>query len=55
LAIRFAVRLYRKKLTSRPTINVYFATETGASKRYAEKLKQKFITAFNVNVYQMNE
>jgi hypothetical protein len=42
-------------MTDRPTVNIFYATETGASKRYAEKLKQKFINAFNVNLCQMNE
>ena len=42
-------------MTERPTVNIFYATEMGTSKRYAEKLKQKFVGAFNVNVFQMIE
>ena len=55
MAIWFAVWMFHKKINSRPTINIFYATETGTAKRFAEKLKKKFATAFNVKVCQMKE
>ena len=55
LAIQFAVRLFRKKMSSRPEARIYFATETGTAKRYAEKLKKEFGATFNVKLCQMDE
>ena len=54
-AIQFAIRLLRKKTASKPNVHIYYATETGSSKRYAEKLKQKLVNAFNVTINKMNE
>ncbi len=54
-AVRFAVALYRQKMQSRPSVNVFYATETGTTKRYAEKLRQTFDNEFNVNFSKMSE
>lgn len=55
MAIQFAVRLFRKKMSSRPEARIYFATETGTAKRYADKLKKEFGTSFNVKLCPMDE
>ena len=55
MAIWFAVWMFHKKINSRPTINIFYATETGTAKRFADKLKKKFATAFNVKFLQMKE
>ncbi len=56
-AVRFAVALYRQKMQSRPSVNIFYATETetGTTKRYAEKLRQTFDNEFNVNFSKMSE
>jgi len=55
MAIRFAVRLFLKKMNSRPVVSIFYATETGTAKRFADKLKKKFSADFNVKMCQMNE
>ena len=54
-AVCFAVALYRQKMQSRPSVNIFYATETGTTKRYAEKLRQTFDNEFNVNFSKMSE
>jgi hypothetical protein len=55
LAVRFAVGLFRAKMIRRPKVKIFFATETGVSKRYAERLKKLFLKSFNVSMYSMEQ
>ena len=55
IAARFAVSLFRAKMSRRPPAKIIYATETGVSKRYAEKLKKIFSQFFNVSLLTMDQ
>ena len=55
LAVRFSVGLFRAKISRRHPVHIFYATETGVSKRYAEKLKKIFAQFFNVSVLTMDQ
>ena len=38
MAVRFAVALYRLKKATRPTVKIFYATETGTAKKFTKRL-----------------
>ena len=55
ILIRFMVGLFRDVLKKRPVVKIFYATETGTAKRYAEKLRRLFSASFNVSSMDMSQ
>lgn len=55
LAVKFAVRMFRVRMRRRPAVRIFYATETGAARTFAEKLRKKFSGQFHVRVLRMSE
>jgi hypothetical protein len=53
--VRFLVGVFRDILKKRPIVQVFYATETGTAKRYAEKLRKMFSVSFNPILLDMSE
>ena len=54
-AVRFATALFKAKTNTRPTIKIFYATETGTTKQYAKRLETSFSGLFNVKMIGFNE
>jgi hypothetical protein len=54
MSVRFVIALFRAKILRRPLVKVFFATETGVSKRFAEKVRKIFAGSFNVAVIPLD-
>ncbi|XP_022086343.1 nitric oxide synthase, brain-like isoform X1 [Acanthaster planci] len=54
-AVRFVARLMIRALSKRFKATILYATETGRSKNYAERIHRMFSTAFHAKVLCMNE
>lgn len=52
-AVKFTSKLFGKALSRRIKATILYATETGKSERYANKLAQTFSSAFNVHLMSM--
>ena len=55
LCVKFLVGLFRDILKKRPVVQIFYATETGTAKYYAEKLQRLFSKSFNVALLDMNQ
>ena len=55
LAVKFAMTLYRLKKSSRPTVKIFYATETGTAKKFAKRLEANFSSLFNIKIIEMNK
>ena len=55
ICVRFLVGLYRDVVKKRPVVQIFYATETGTAKYYAEKLQRIFSKSFNVALLDMNQ
>jgi hypothetical protein len=53
--VRFLVGLFRGILKKRPVVKIFYATETGTAKRFAEKLRRLFNVSFNVIIKDMSQ
>ena len=53
--VRFLVRVFRDILKKRPVVQIFYSTETGNAKRYAEKLRRIFSVSFNALLLDMSE
>lgn len=47
--------MFRAKRSTRPTVKIFYATETGTAKRYAKKLEGLLGNMFNVKIIEMNK
>ncbi|XP_044753718.1 nitric oxide synthase-like protein isoform X2 [Coccinella septempunctata] len=54
-AVKFTSKLFGKALSKRIKATILFATETGKSEAYAQKLVEIFGHAFNAQIYCMSE
>lgn len=54
-AVKFTSKLFGKALSRRIKATILFATETGKSERFANKLAQTFSCAFNVHLMSMSD
>lgn len=54
-AVKFTSKLFGKALSRRIKATILFATETGKSERFANKLAQAFSYAFNVHLMSMSD
>ncbi|XP_038059135.1 nitric oxide synthase-like protein isoform X2 [Patiria miniata] len=54
-AVRFVARLMIRALSKRFKATILYATETGRSKNYAERIHRMFSTAFNAKLLCMDE
>lgn len=54
-AVKFTSKLFGKALSRRIKATILYATETGKSERYANKLAQIFSHAFNVHLMSMSD
>lgn len=54
-AVKFTSKLFGKALSRRIKATILFATETGKSERFANKLAQTFSYAFNVHLMSMSD
>jgi hypothetical protein len=50
LGILFGITLAKNLTLKMPELKIFYATETGTSKKYAESLKQKFGRSFNTKL-----
>ena len=55
IALLFTVSLFKAKLALRPLAKIFYATETGTAKKYAQKLEKIFTQAFNVQLLDISE
>ena len=55
ILMRFMVGLFRDILKKRPVVKIFYATETGTAKRFADKLRRLFSISFNVTLMDMTE
>ena len=55
LCVKFLVGLFRDVLKKRSAVQIFYATETGTAKYYAEKLQRFFSKSFNVSLLDMNQ
>ncbi|CAL4076770.1 unnamed protein product, partial [Meganyctiphanes norvegica] len=55
LALMFTSILYKNALSKRTKVTILYATETGKSEIFANKLEQIFNYSFNVQVYCMDD
>ena len=55
ILVRFMVGLFRDILKKRPVVKIFYATETGTAKRFAEKLRRLFGASFNVSSMDMSK
>jgi len=46
----FGLTLTKNLTLKMPELKIFYATETGTSKRYAENLRQKFGRSFNTKI-----
>ena len=53
--VRFLIGVFRDILKKRPAVQIFYATETGTARRYAEKLRRMFCASFNVILLDMSE
>ena len=53
--VRFMVGLFRDILKKRPVVKIFYGTETGTAKRFAEKLRRRFSVSFNVSIMNMSQ
>lgn len=54
-AVKFTSKLFGKALSRRIKATILYATETGKSERFANKLAQTFSYAFNVHLMSMSD
>ena len=54
-AVKFTSKLFGKALSRRIKATIVYATETGRSERFANKLAQTFSHAFNVHLMSMSD
>lgn len=54
-AVKFTSKLFGKALSRRIKATILYATETGKSERFANKLAQTFSCAFNVHLMSMSD
>jgi len=54
-AVKFTSKLFGKALSRRIKATILYATETGRSERFANKLAQTFSHAFNVHLMSMSD
>ena len=47
LLVKISIGLYNDVLMKRPVVKIFYATETGTAKYYAEKLLKLFEKTFN--------
>ena len=55
ILVRFMVGLFRDIVKKRPVVKIFYATETGTAKRFAEKLRRLFSASFNVSSMDMSQ
>jgi len=55
LCVKFLVGLFRDVLKKRPVVQIFYATETGTAKYYAENLQRIFSKSFNVALLDMDQ
>ena len=53
--IRFLIRVFKDILKKRPMVQIFYATETGTARRYAERLRKMFSVSFNAILIDMAE
>ena len=52
--VQFMVKLWRQVTAARPIVQIYYGTETGTAKYYADKLVKIFSKSFNVALVGMD-
>ena len=55
LFVKILVGLYKVVLKKRPLIQIFYATETGTAKYFAEKLHKMFEKTFNAIILDMSQ
>ena len=55
LCVKFLVGLFKDVLKKRPVVQIFYATETGTAKYYAEKLQRIFSKSFYVALLGMDQ
>ena len=53
--VRFLVGVFRDILKKRPVVQIFYATETGTARGYADKLRRMFSVSFNSILLDMSE
>ena len=55
LCVKMFIGLFLKVLKKRPVVQIFYATETGTAKYYAEQLRRIFNKTFNVALLDMSQ
>ena len=53
--VRFFIGLFKAVLKKRPIVQIFYATETGTSKYYAENLLRMFNRSYNAIIVDMSQ
>ena len=53
LSVKILIGMYNDVLKKRPVIRIFYATETGTAKYFAEKFLKLFEKVFNASIFDM--